>query len=518
MRNITLRNLPQLSFVCLFTTVIFISLLIFLPIAMPSLHSAEKPVKSDESYLAAAEGLEKAFIEVAKKVKPAVVNISTEKTVTRNVSPFGFNPFGDDDFFKQFEPFFRRSMPPDVQKQIQSSLGSGVIVREDGYILTNNHMVEGLDPEKDKITVTLGDGRKFTKVKVIGKDPNTDVAVIKVEGENLPTAKLGDSSQVQVGQIVIAIGNPFGLNESVTQGIVSALGRSIGLTQYEDYIQTDASINPGNSGGPLVNLHGEVIGINAAISTGGAQQSAGVGFAIPVNLAKRIMGDLIETGKVVRGWLGVQLQELTPELAKSFGLSDKKGALIASVFEGPAKDAGIESGDVIVEFNGVPVNSSSELRNLVAQAKVNDKVPVKLIRKGKEKTVTVKIAERTEEVEKLAGSTTPGSADTVTKWGITAQTMTKDLADKLKIGFVEGLLITEIKPNSFADNAGLMKNDIILKLNDTPVKDIKSFNDTVKDIKPGDSVMFYVKRGDGFMFSLVQIPVEKKEEKKEEKK
>jgi serine protease Do len=516
MQKYKLWNLSKLSFICSFTTVVFISLLIFLPIAITSLHSAEKPVKSDESYLAAAEGLEKAFVEVAKKVKPAVVNISTEKTVTRNVTPFGGNPFGDDDFFKQFEPFFRRSMPPEVQKQIQSSLGSGVIVREDGYILTNNHMVDGLDPEKDKITVTLGDGRKFTKVKIIGKDPNTDVAVIKVDGTNLPTAKLGDSSVVQVGQIVIAIGNPFGLNESVTQGIVSALGRSIGLATYEDYIQTDASINPGNSGGPLVNLRGEVIGINAAISTGGAQQSAGVGFAIPVNLAKKIMGDLIETGKVVRGWLGVQLQELTPELAKSFGLGDKKGALIASVFEGPAKDAGIESGDVVIEFNGVAITSIMELRNLVAQAKVGDKVPMKLIRGGKEKTVIVKVAERTAEAEK-SGVSVSGE-ETVSKWGITGQTMTKDLAGKMNLGFVEGLLITDIKTNSVADSAGLIKGDIIQKVNDKPVKDIKSFNETVKDIKPGDNVMFYVKRGDGYMFIALQIPVEKKEEKKEEKK
>lgn len=510
-------NLPRISFVCSFTVAILATLLVFLPIAITSLHSAEKPVKSDESYIAAAESLEKAFVEVAKKVKPAVVNISTEKTVTRNVSPFGFNPFGDDDFFKQFEPFFRRSMPPEVQKQIQSSLGSGVIVREDGYILTNNHMVEGLDPEKDKITVTLGDGRKFTKVKIIGKDPNTDVAVIKVEGTNLPTAKLGDSSLMQVGQIVIAIGNPFGLNESVTQGIISALSRSnIGLATYEDYIQTDASINPGNSGGPLVNLHGEVIGINAAISTGGAQQSAGVGFAIPINLAKKIMGDLIETGKVVRGWLGVQLQELTPELSKSFGLVDKKGALIASVFEGPAKDAGIESGDVVTEFNGVEITSITELRNLVAQAKVGDKVPVKLIRGGKEKIVIVKVAERTAEAEKSGIST--GGEETVSKWGITGQTMTKDLAGKMNLGFVEGLLITDIKTNSVADSAGLMKGDIIQKVNDKPVKDIKSFNEAVKDIKPGDSVMFYVKRGDGYMFTILQIPAEKKEEKKEEKK
>lgn len=484
-------------------------LLVVLPLTFKISYGAEKPVKSEESNISALEGLEKAFIDIAKKVKPAVVNISTEKTViTRSVSPFGFNPFGDDDFFKQFEPFFR-GMPPEIQKRTLSSLGSGVIVREDGYILTNNHMVEGLDPEKDKITVTLGDGRKFTSVKVVGKDPKTDVAVIKVEGNNLPTAKLGDSSLVQVGQIVIAIGNPFGLAESVTQGIVSALGRSIGLTDYEDYIQTDAAINPGNSGGPLVNLRGEVIGINAAISTAGVQQSAGVGFAIPVNLAKKIMGDLIESGKVVRGWLGVQLNptEIDEKMAKALGLGDKKGALIANVFDGPAKDAGIESGDVIIELNGQPVTSNTELRNLVAQAKVGDKVPVKLIREGKENIVIVKIAERTEEVEQT-------SKDSATKWGLTVQTMTKDLASKSNLGFEEGLLVTDIKPKSVADEAGFIKNDIILKLNNKPVKDIKEFSDMVKDFKPGDSIKFYVKRADGFMFTILQIPAEKKEEKK----
>ncbi|MDI6783354.1 MAG: Do family serine endopeptidase [bacterium] len=493
-------------------------ILAFLPFVITSLHAAQKPAKttaipsvSEEVISPALENLEKAFIEVAKKVKPAVVNISIEKTViTRSGSPFGFSPFGDDDFFKQFEPFFRRMVPPEVQKQIQRSLGSGVIVRENGYILTNNHMVKDLDPEKDKITVTLADGRKFTSVKAIGKDPKTDVAVIKVEGDNLPTAKLGDSSIVQVGQIVIAIGNPFGLAESVTQGIVSALGRSIGLADYEDYIQTDASINPGNSGGPLVNLRGEVIGINAAISTGGAPQSAGIGFAIPINLAKKIMGDLIESGKVVRGWLGVQLNptEIDEKMAKALGLGDKKGALIANVFEGPAKEAGIESGDVIIEINGTAINSNTELRNLVAQAKVGDKVPVKLIRDGKEKTIIVKIAERTDEVE-LA------SKDAASKWGLTMQTFTKELASKMNIPFEEGLLVTDIKTNSPADNAGLLKNDIILKVNNKPVKEIKEFIDIAKEIQPGESVKLYVKRADGYLFLVFQIPEkEKKEEKK----
>ncbi|MCX7918384.1 MAG: DegQ family serine endoprotease [bacterium] len=475
--------------------------------------SAEGPTKSDENVISAAEALEKAFVEVAKKVKPAVVNISTEKTVlTRSSNPFWFDPFGDDEFFKQFEPFFRRMVPPEVQKRVIPSLGSGVIVRDDGYILTNNHMVDGLDLEKDKIIVTLADGRKFTNVKVVGKDPKTDVAVIKVDGDNLPTAKLGDSNTVQVGQIVIAIGNPFGLAESVTQGIVSALGRSIGLADYEDYIQTDAPINPGNSGGPLVNLRGEVIGINAAIKTGGIAQNAGIGFAIPINLAKKVMGDLIESGKVVRGWLGVQLnpEEIDEKMAKALGLKEKKGALIANVLEGPAKEAGIEPGDVIIEINGVPVNSNTELRNLVAQAKVGEKVPVKLIRDGKEKIVIVKIAERTEDVE-LA------SKDAATKWGLTVQTFTKELAQQLNLSFEEGLVVTEVKSKSLADEAGFQKNDIIIKINNKPVKEIKEFNDISKEIKPGDSVKFYLKRGNGYMFIILQIP-EKKEEKKEEKK
>lgn len=312
-----------------------------------------------------------AMVEVVAAVKPSVVNISSTKTIRRRGMP---SPFFNDPFFKRFfgDEFRSFEMPKEYK---QSGLGSGVIVDKDGYILTNNHVVKGAD----EIKVKLSDEREF-KGKVIGVDPKTDLAVIKIDSNHLPVIKLGDSDKLQVGETVIAIGNPFGLSHTVTSGIVSATGRAnVGIADYEDFIQTDAAINPGNSGGALVNVRGELVGINTAIfsTTGGYQ---GIGFAIPSNMTKVVMDSLIKKGKVIRGWLGVTIQPLTPDLAKQFNLKDKKGVLVADVVEdSPAEKTGIERGDVIVEFDGKKVDDVTDLRNMVANTLPNEEVPIKLI-------------------------------------------------------------------------------------------------------------------------------------------
>lgn len=299
-----------------------------------------------------------AMSEVTSAVKPAIVNISSIKTIESRSVP---SPFFNDPFFRDFfGNQFRNFQQPKERKQ--SGLGSGVIVGKDGYILTNNHVIKGADD----IKVKLSDKREF-KGKIIGTDQKTDLAVIKIEADNLPVIKLGDSDKLKIGETVIAVGNPFGLNQTVTSGIVSAKGRAnVGIADYEDFIQTDAAINPGNSGGALVNIKGEVIGINTAIvsSSGGYM---GIGFAIPSNMAKAVMDSLLNTGKVIRGWLGISIQPITPELSKQFGTKDEKGALIGDVVEGgPAEKAGIQAGDIIVEFDGKDVIDPTSLRNSVA--------------------------------------------------------------------------------------------------------------------------------------------------------
>ncbi|MEW6585157.1 MAG: DegQ family serine endoprotease, partial [Nitrospirota bacterium] len=325
----------------------------------------------------------RAMAEIVAAVKPAVVNISS----TQKVKGGGMqSPFLDDPFFRRF---FGNRPPDKPREHKRSGLGSGVIVDKNGYILTNNHVVKGAD----EIKVKLSDNREFTG-KVIGSDPQTDLAVVKIDSDNLPVLKLGDSDRLQIGETVLAVGNPFGLNQTVTSGIVSATGRAnVGIADYEDFIQTDAAINPGNSGGALVNVSGELVGINTAIfSTSGGYQ--GIGFAIPSNMAKSVMESLISSGKVVRGWLGIYIQPLTKELAKQFNISDEKGALVGDVIEdSPAEKAGMQRGDIVLEFEGKKVEDPRSLRNMVAGTRPGKEVTVKLVRDGKQKTVKVKIAE-----------------------------------------------------------------------------------------------------------------------------
>jgi serine protease Do len=421
-----------------------------------------------------------AMVEVVAAVKPSVVNISSTKTIRRQGIP---SPFFNDPFFRRFfgDGFRSFEMPKEYK---QSGLGSGVIVDKDGYILTNNHVVKGAD----EIKVKLSDEREF-KGKVIGVDPKTDLAVIKIDSNHLPLIKLGDSDKLQVGETVIAIGNPFGLSHTVTSGIVSATGRAnVGIADYEDFIQTDAAINPGNSGGALVNVRGELVGINTAIfsTTGGYQ---GIGFAIPSNMTKVVMDSLIKKGKVVRGWLGVTIQPLTSELVKQFNLKDEKGVLVGDVVEdSPAEKAGIERGDVIVEFEGKKVDDATNLRNMVANTLPNEEVTIKLIHNGKPKTVKVKIAEMPAENQTLLKT-----FDNQLK-GVHVQDMNPELKGSINVPKrITGVVVTDIENGSPAQGI-LINGDIIIEINREQIHNIKDYGSVVSKIKPDENILLLVYR------------------------
>jgi serine protease Do len=364
------------------------------------------------------------------------------------------------------------------------------VVSEDGYIVTNNHVVENAD----EIIVRL-ENENESVAKVIGRDAKTDLALIRIEDhDDLQPAKLGDSDALKVGEWVMTIGNPFGLQHTVTAGIVSAKGRHIG-GPYDNFIQTDASINPGNSGGPLINTQGEVVGINTAIFTrsGG---NVGIGFAIPTNLAKEVLAELREKGKVTRGWLGVMIQQVTPEIAESLGLEESRGALVADVLEdGPAKNAGVKTGDVIIRFDGKQVKDSAELPLMVARTPVGKKVVVDVVRNGKEKRIRVEIGElHEEEVEVLAS----GEAE---QFGVTVQTLTSELADNLGVPRdLTGVVVTAVDANSVAAEAGLRRRDIILEVDRKAVKDVAEFRKAMKDAAKDKSVLFLVRRGENTIF------------------
>ncbi len=420
-----------------------------------------------------------ALAEVVAAVKPSVVNIASSRTIRRGGGP---SPFLNDPFFKRFfgdDPrFFERP-----REYKQSGLGSGVIVHRDGYVLTNNHVIRGAD----EIKVTLSDKREF-KGKVVGVDPKTDLAVVKIDADNLPVIELGDSDRLKAGEIVLAIGTPYGLNQTVTSGIISATGRAnVGIADYEDFIQTDAPINPGNSGGALVNVKGELIGINTAIfsTTGGYQ---GIGFAIPSNMAKTVMESLIKTGKVVRGWLGVTIQQLTADLVKQFNLKDEKGVLIADVTEGsPAEKAGIQRGDIIIGFNGKEVTDGRSLKNMVANTAPNTVVKIKLMRDGKPKTVEVKISEMASEVQALS------TFENRLK-GVQVQDMTPSLKSDLGIPpRIAGVIITDIEEGSSSEGI-LMKDDVIMEINREPIRNVKDYEKAVSKIKPNENILLLVFR------------------------
>jgi serine protease Do len=426
----------------------------------------------------------KAFSEIVSAVSPAVVNISTTKVVRRDTLPFSEDPF-----FDLFKPFHDFGLP---KKWKEQSLGSGVIVSKDGYIITNNHVVE----QSEDIRVTLFDKRSF-RGKIVGADPKTDIAVVKISADNLPSVPWGDSDKLQVGEFVLAIGNPFGLSHTVTMGIISAVGRAnVGIADYEDFIQTDAAINPGNSGGPLVNVKGELIGINTAIfSRSGGYQ--GIGFAVPSNMSRLVMDQLMKEGKIVRGWLGVTIQDITPELSQKFGLKDSKGALVGDISKGsPAEKSGMLRGDVILEFNGKEVKSVGSLRNMVSQSKVGSQVKLKILRGGKEYQMTVTIAELPKEV---AGSPTEPSPENIQKnafSGITVMDLTKEIARQLGLGANEkGVVVVKIEQGSSADEAGLKKGDVIQEIDKRKVAGLGDFNKITSSIEPGDTTLLFINRG-----------------------
>ena len=449
------------------------------------------PVSSTEaqtsSVLPTAPG---SFAELAKKASPSVVNISTVKVLKgRGGSPQTFGP--NDPFRDFFDRFFKDQMPRDFR---QRSLGTGFIIDKDGLILTNNHVVE----KTDEIKVTLADKREF-KAEIIGRDPKTDLALIRIKPDSpLKPLPLGDSEKLQVGDWVVAIGNPFGLGHTVTAGIVSAKYRQLGTSSYDNFIQTDASINPGNSGGPLLNTSGEVIGINSVIfsRSGG---NMGIGFAIPINMAKDLLPQL-KKGEVVRGWLGVMIQSITSDLKDKLNLEDENGALVADVAPGgPADEAGIRRGDVIVSFDGKEVKEMKELPYLVASTPVGKTVEVEVIRKGKKVNLQVKI-------EKLKESKTfQTDSQAEPNLGMIVKEITPELAKNMGLSDTGGLVVVRVESNSPAAEAGLVQGDIILEMDQVPLKDLEEFHSRIGEYKKGDTVLFLVKRKSTTLYLTVKI-------------
>jgi len=435
------------------------------------------------------------FAAVVKPVLPAVVNISSSKVVRTQNVPLA--PFFNDPFFRQFfgQQFGQQFQVP--REQREESLGSGVIVSPDGYILTNNHVVAGAS----EIKVFLSDKREF-KGKVIGTDPKTDVAVVKIDATKLPTVTLGDSSKLQVGDYTLAIGDPFGIGETVTMGIVSATGRGgLDIENYEDFIQTDAAINPGNSGGALINARGELIGINTAILSSGSGGNQGIGFAIPINMARYVMDEILKHGKVTRGYLGVVIQDVTPALAKAFGVSQVTGVLISDVEKGgPGAQAGLERGDVVLAMDGQSVNSANDLRLRIAQTAPGTTVHLKILRNGKEQEIAVKLGE----LPGKAGQAAPGqpSAGSLMQ-GVQVQTLTPDIAQQLGISSAtKGVVVSEVDPDSAAAAAGLQRGDVIEQVNRQPVGNVREYDRAVGQAGKNPIVLL-VNRGGTTSFIVV---------------
>ena len=431
------------------------------------------------------------FSELAETVRPGVVNIQVVKKV-KNVAfgsrNFSGDPFGEDSPFGDFFGRYFQGNPSPAPEQ--RGVGSGFIMSRDGYIVTNNHVVE----DADQIKVKLANGKEYV-AKVIGRDPKTDLALVKIDGaSDLHALPMGNSDDLKVGSWVVAIGSPFGLEQTVTAGIVSAKGRVIGSGPYDNFIQTDASINPGNSGGPLINTKGEVVGINTAI----VAEGKGIGFAIPINMAKDIAPQLQEKGHVTRGWLGVSIQEMTPELAKSLGLKeDSKGALVAQVVPGsPAEKAGIAQGDVIVEFGGKAVAESKDLPQIVASTAVGKSVDVKLLRDGKALDRQVKISEMEENV-------TVNNSPARKTLGIAVQNLTPEMARRLRLTTESGVVVTRVESGSPAADAGIQTGDIIREVNRKPVKDADDLVQKIEQVKDQGSILLLVQRGQNNMFAAV---------------
>lgn len=438
------------------------------------------------------------FVPVVKATSPAVVNISTTRIIKRG-SRRGRSPFNDP-FFKEFfgDDFSKRFQMP--RKRRQSSLGSGVIVDASGYIVTNNHVIA----KADKIKVVLSDKREFSG-KVIGTDPKTDIAVIKINAKNLPVIPWGDSSKLDVGEYVLAIGNPYGLKQTVTMGIVSAVGRSnVGIADYEDFIQTDAAINPGNSGGALVNSRGQLIGINTAIfsRSGG---NMGIGFAVPANMARHVLKSLLKDGKVVRGWLGVSIQNINGDLATKFGLKKSSGALVSEIIPGsPASKAKLRAGDVIISFDGKAVNSSTTLRNVVAETPVGKKVQVRVIRNKRNIALVVVTGEQPKSMTRRGPSVEKSAPNYSVLGGVEVSTLTPDIRNRLGLSQrVFGVVVTRVDPESSAASR-LRSGDVITSINNQQVRSLSDYNKITRRLKRNDKVLLYLNRRGRMLYLVIK--------------
>ncbi|MFO8012176.1 MAG: DegQ family serine endoprotease [Phycisphaerae bacterium] len=467
------------------------------PVARPDAWAAPRKLEPLPPVPEGLDRLSQRFRAVAKHIRPAVVAIGVSKTVEASPWPFG------EDFFRRF--FGRQFRGPGGDRKFeQRGLGSGVIVSPDGYILTNNHVVA----EADEITVRLSDGREFS-AEVIGTDPPSEIAVVRIDAdEELPVAKLGDESKMEVGDWVLAVGSPFGLEQTVTSGIISATGRhGVGITEYENFIQTDAAINPGNSGGPLVNMNGEVVGINTAIASrsGGYM---GIGFAVPINMARKVMNRLVEEGEVVRGWLGVSIQPLTAEMAESMDISEEEGVLISQVFDDtPAAEGGIQAGDVVLEYNGKTVGDPSELQSAVAWTKPGTKAKVLLVRGGKRKTVTVEIARRPDRPDlaraRTGGRGGAGSAD-LGEIGLQVSGVTPEAKERFGYEEGQGVLVTGVETGSLASRAGLEEGMLILQAGGKDVSRVRDLEKIVEETDLERGLPLLVRAGDRQMFILLK--------------
>ncbi len=455
-------------------------------------HPTVKVVSRSEA--AAGRG----YSSVVKRVLPAVVNISISKVTKAPAMMEGGDARGLDPFFRQFfgEDFGRRFNVPKERRE--KALGSGVIISPEGYILTNNHVVDGATT----VTVTLHDKREM-KATVVGKDPRTDIAVIKIDGSNFPYATLGDSAKVEVGDVVLAMGNPFGIGQTVTMGIVSAMGRGgLGIEEVEDFIQTDAPINPGNSGGALVDDEGHLVGINTAILSGNSGGNQGIGFAVPINMARHVMDQIIEHGKVERAYLGILPQDVTPAMAKAFHVQDAQGALVGEVTpDGPAARSGLKTGDIITAINGEPVVDANQLRLKIGMMATDAKVNLKVLRDGKPMEVTVALGEFPSKQERA--SVSKESSDSALE-GVQVENMTPEVAQQLKVpASTKGVVVDQVSPESRAAEAGLKPGDVIQEANRQPVRNVHEFSSAVSAKAKDDPVLLLVNRNGDTLFLTV---------------
>jgi serine protease Do len=434
------------------------------------------------------------FAPIVKKVLPTVVNVSSTKTLKTSNDLEGQLP--DDDFFRQFFGGSLRGTPQMPRQQRERGLGSGVIVSPEGYILTNNHVVDGATDVK----VTLSDKRDF-KARVVGADPKVDIAILKIDASDLPAIVIGDSSKIQIGDYALAVGNPFGVGKTVTMGIVSAVGRSnLGIEQYEDFIQTDAPINPGNSGGALINDRGELIGINTAIIAHGSEGNQGIGFAVPVNLARTVMDEILKNGKVTRAYLGILPQDITPAIAKAFGVKEFTGALVGQVTpDSPAQKIGLQNGDIILEVNGKPVADANDLRMNISMMAPGTSVHLKVLRNGAERDMTATLGELPTE----QASAEKGSGDSNSELsGISVQTLNSNLAQQLGVpAGISGVVVTKVDPASAAAEAGIQRGDVIQEVNRKPIRSASDFAAAMRNSK--DQNLLLVNRQGSTMYVAV---------------